>query len=178
MKNPIFVFFSTAALAGCASWPVWGESAPASPEEGTRQPAPVALSASPALDDARPRAAETSVWPEHEDGLSLKRTELYPDLGIGDKMFRIEQQSALAGDKDAAVRVARMFQRGTNSVPRDEKKMVQWLRRASDLKHAAASYELYLYYVERGLDREAVRYEKRALEQGFTPPPRLDPRRG
>ena len=135
------------------------------------------LSASTAIDDTR-GAAPAALWPQDEDGLSLKATELHPDLGLGDKVFRVDQQSALAGDKDAAVRVARMFQRGTNGVPRDERRMVQWLRRASDLKHGSASYELYLYYLERGLDREALRYEKRALDQGYTPPPRLDPRRG
>ena len=176
MKRALFVAFCTATLAGCGLGPLWGEgpresAAPAPPPE------PVALSPSATLEEKRPQRPDP-LWPQHTDGLSLKPTELHPDLSFGDKAFRIERQSALAGDRDAAVRVARMFQRGTNSLPRDETRMVQWLRRASDLKHGAASYELYLYYLERGLDREAVRYEKRALEQGYTPPPRLDPRRG
>ena len=47
-----------------------------------------------------------------------------------------------------------------------------------NLANAQASYQLYLYFVQHGLDREAVRYERRAIDQGFTPPPRLDPRRG
>ncbi len=177
MNNAIFVFCVTAALAGCAAEPVRsGRSAP--PGRAAAPPEPVALLRASTLDEARPSPPAAGVWPQDEDGLSLKPTELYPDFGIGDRVFRIDQQSAFAGDREAAVRVARMFQRGTNSVPRDEKRMVQWLRRASDLKHGAASYELYLYYRDRGFDREALRYEKRALDQGYTPPPRLDPRRG
>jgi hypothetical protein len=55
--------------------------------------------------------------------------------------------------------------------------MVQWLRHASELKNGIASYQLYAYYRDRQLDRDAVRYENAAREQGYTPPPRLDTRR-
>ena len=169
--------FVAVGLAACATAPS-GDSRRAT-ESTARAPDPVVLSRTSPIDDARkPEPASPGPWPQDEDGLSLKPTELHADLGIGDKAFRTDQQSALAGDREAAVRVARMFQKGTNNVPRDEKRMVQWLRRASDLKHGAASYELYQYYLERGLDREALRYEKRALDAGFSPPPRLDPRRG
>jgi len=100
------------------------------------------------------------------------------ETNFGDGQFRSEQVKALEGDAQAAFRVAQMFAAGTNGVPRDEKRMVLWLRHASDLQHGAASYRLYLYYLDRGLDRAAVYYENRALEQGFVPPPRLDHRRG
>lgn len=56
--------------------------------------------------------------------------------------------------------------------------MVRWLRHASELDNAYASYQLYLHYLARGLDRDAVRYENRAVRHGFIPPPRLDNRRG
>lgn len=139
---------------------------------------PLALSPSVAIDKSRPsRPVMLQRIPE-DDPLPLKATELHPELGIGDRNFRADQLEGLNGDKDAALRVARMFQKGTNGVPRDERRMVQWLRRASDLNHGSASYELYQYYLGRGLDRAAVRLEKRALEQGYVPPPRLDPRRG
>jgi TPR repeat protein len=175
MNRTFITLLSVSVLNGCAEGP------PAPGSQGRALPPPweaVALSPSVTSEESRTPASLEALWPQDEDGLSLKPTELSPDLGIGDEVFRIDQQSAIGGDRDAAVRVARMFQRGTNNVPRDEKRMVQWLRRASDLKHGSASYELYLYYIERELDREAVRYEKRALDQGFTPPPRLDPRRG
>jgi hypothetical protein len=97
---------------------------------------------------------------------------------VGDSEFRSDQAKALDGDKDAAYRVAQMFEKGTNGVPRDERKMVQWLRLASELKNGIASYQLYLHYRDRKLDRDAVRYENAAREQGYTPPPRLDTRRG
>jgi len=176
LKTLCCVMFVSGVVAGCAQTPS-GDGARSTPLTA-RQPDPLVLSRTSTIDEGRKPAAPSDLWPQDEDGLSLKPTELHADLGIGDKDFRVDQQSALSGDREAAVRVARMFQKGTNNVPRDEKRMVQWLRRASDLKHAAASYELYLYYLDRGLDREALRYEKRALDQGFVPPPRLDPRRG
>jgi TPR repeat protein len=96
----------------------------------------------------------------------------------GNDEFRHQQSRALAGDAEAMVTVAQMYARGTNGVARDEKLMVQWLSRASELNHAGASYRLYLHYVARGLDRNAVRYENLAIRQGYVIPPRLDPRRG
>lgn len=103
---------------------------------------------------------------------------LQPETGFGDSAFLNSQARALEGDKDAAFRVAQMFREGSNGVPRDERRMVRWLRHASELENAYASYQLYLHYLARGLDRDAVRYENRALRQGFIPPPRLDHRRG
>jgi hypothetical protein len=44
--------------------------------------------------------------------------------------------------------------------------------------HPVASYRLYRHYLDRGLDRDAVRYEALAVRQGYVIPPRLDPRRG
>jgi hypothetical protein len=71
-----------------------------------------------------------------------------------------------------------MFRAGSNGVPKDEKRMLQWLLHASQLSNGAASYQLYQYFLDQRLDRDAVYFENRAIDQGFTPPPRLDPRRG
>lgn len=106
------------------------------------------------------------------------RNRVQIEKDIGDAEFRSDQAKALDGDKDAAYRVSQMFERGSNGVPRDERRMVQWLRHASELKNGIASYQLFLYYRDRQIDREAVRYENLAREQGYTPPPRLDTRRG
>jgi hypothetical protein len=95
------------------------------------------------------------------------------DENIGDAEFKSDQAKALDGDKDAAFRVAQMFERGSNGVPAEERRMVQWLRHASELKNGIASYRLYQYYVSKGLDRDAVRYENRAREQGYVLPERL-----
>jgi hypothetical protein len=108
---------------------------------------------------------------------ATQRNRVQIETGIGDAEFRSDQAKALDGDKDAAYRVARMFEQGTNGVPRDERRLVQWLRHASELKNGIAAYQLYVYYRDRQLDRDAVRFENLAREHGYTPPPRLDTRR-
>ena len=109
---------------------------------------------------------------------ATQRNRVQIDQKIGDAEFRSDQAKALDGDKDAAFRVSGMFESGSNGVPADERRMVQWLRHASELKNGIASYRLYLYYNSRGMDREAVRFENLAREQGFTPPTRLSNVRG
>jgi len=109
---------------------------------------------------------------------ATKRNRVQIEKDAGDAQFKADQAKALDGDKDAAYRVGQMFEQGTNGVPRDERKMVQWLRHASELKNGIASYQLYLFYRDRQMDRDAVRYENLARDQGYTPPPRLDTRRG
>ena len=99
------------------------------------------------------------------------------DHNIGDSAFRAEQEKAAAGDPHAALRVAEAYRRGASGVSPDERKMVQWLLHASALNNGAASYQLYQYYLQLGLDREAVFFENRAVSQGYTLPVRLDPRR-
>ena len=98
---------------------------------------------------------------------ATQRNRVQIDAGIGDAEFKSDQAKALDGDKDAAFRVAQMFERGSNGVQADERRMVQWLRHASELKNGIASYRLYQYYNSRGMDRDAVRYENRAREQGY-----------
>jgi TPR repeat protein len=108
----------------------------------------------------------------------LKRNQVGPASDVGDGDFRKEQAKGLEGDKDAALRVAQMYKSGSNGVPRDERRMLQWLLHASSLNNGAASYQLYQHYLDLKLDRDAVFFENRAVEQGFNPPVRLDPRRG
>jgi TPR repeat protein len=96
---------------------------------------------------------------------------------IGDSAFRAEQEKGANGDPHAALRVAEIYKRGASGVAPDERRMVQWLLHASALNNGAASYQLYQYYLQLGLDREAVFFENRAISQGYTLPVRLDPRR-
>jgi hypothetical protein len=109
---------------------------------------------------------------------ATQRNRVQIDTAIGDQQFRADQQKALDGDKDAAFRVAGMFRDGSQGVPRDERRMVQWLRHASELKNGIASWELYLYYRDRQILREEVRYLKLATDQGYTPPPTISNIRG
>lgn len=97
---------------------------------------------------------------------------------MGDRHFGAAYALALTGDRDAMFAVARLFGGGAHGVARDERAMVEWLQRASRLEHAGASYQLYLHYLDRGMDRDALRYEALALRQGYVLPARLDPRRG
>ena len=119
-------------------------------------------------------SAQDQLAPEER----LKRNQVSAESGIGDGEFQAQQQKGIGGDREAAFKVAQMFKAGSNGVPRDDKRMVQWLLHASSLNNGAASYQLYQYYLDQRLDRDAIFFENRALEQGFTPPPRLDPRRG
>ena len=124
------------------------------------------------------QAAQVQLQRAQVSEAATKRNRVQIEKDVGDAQFRADQAKALDGDKDAAYRVGQMFEQGTNGVPRDERKMVQWLRHASELKNGIASYQLYLYYRDRQIDRDAVRYENLARDQGYTPPPRLDTRRG
>jgi TPR repeat protein len=145
--------------------------------------ASMAAAAAIALGSALPAFAATNseVAPPSEQispEERLKRNHVTAATGIGDGSFRQEQQKGLGGDREAALRVAQMFKTGANGVPKDERRMLQWLLHASSLNNGAASYQLYQYFLEQKLDREAVFFENRAIEQGFIPPPRLDPKRG
>jgi hypothetical protein len=124
------------------------------------------------------QAAEVQLQRASISEAATQRNRVQIETTVGDKEFRADQAKALDGDKDAAYRVGQMFERGSNAVPRDERRMVQWLRHASELKNGIASYQLYLYYRDRQMDRDAVRFENLARDQGYTPPPRLDTRRG
>ena len=104
---------------------------------------------------------------------AVERGNLPPLDNFGDEQFRNDQKSALDGDKDAARRVGFMFRNGSNGAPRDERKMVVWLRHAARLKDGIAAYELSKYYRERNLDRDAVNYENLAVSLGYTLPLRI-----
>jgi TPR repeat protein len=178
VKSIKIVTLAAPLLSGCQLLD-WAESpstrSPAAPVTALSAPAPAvepAATAAPSepvqLRTARTRAAEAQ----------LQRDEIRPETRLGDAAFKSDQAAGLAGDAEAAMRVARMYAEGSHGVPRDERTMVLWLKQASLLDHGGASYQLYLYYLARGLDRDAVRYERRAVRQGYTLPVRLDNRRG
>ena len=120
-----------------------------------------------------PLSGEYTSGPEER----LRQNRVEVDNSVGDSAFRADQAKGAAGDADAALRVAEMYRRGAGGVPHDERKMLQWLLHASALNNAAASYQLYQYFLLLRLDREAVFFENRAISQGYILPPRLDPRR-
>jgi TPR repeat protein len=154
MKAALLVTLAATALAGCASAPQAG------PASGSTH-SMVASEQSFTYAGLTPQSS----------GSTLQTL-------TSDTAFGRLQASALTGDRDAMFRLGQIYARGSDGVARDDKAMVQWLRRASELDHSAASYQLYLYYVKRGLDRDAVHFENLAVKQGYVLPWRLDPRRG
>lgn len=109
---------------------------------------------------------------------AIVRSQVPVERVAGDADFKADQAKALDGDKDAAYRLAQMFRNGSNGVVKDERRMVQWLRHASELRNGIASYELYLYFRDRGIDREAVRYDNLSCALGYSTPQRLGNSRG
>lgn len=108
----------------------------------------------------------------------LDKNPIEQDHRNADTDFRKHQAAALEGNAESALRVADMYAKGSNGVPQSEQRMLQWLLHASALNNGTASYRLYQYYLAKGLDRDAVFFENRAVGQGFVLPTRLDPRRG
>jgi TPR repeat protein len=182
VKNIIIVTLAAPLIVGCAElFPRF--NAPAQ----TASPVQERLSAleTQSADAARPLPPASPPEPMQlrpSEGLEvarlLERDDVTPEHRAGDDEFRREQSKALRGDRHSAMRVAQMYADGSNGVARNERRMVQWLKHASLLDHGGASYQLYLYYLARGLDRDAIRYEQRALKQGYTLPVRLDNKRG
>lgn len=87
----------------------------------------------------------------------------------------VSGEAAAAGNADELD--ARLERRIRTLAP-EEQQHLRSLLLASASNDAEASYRLYRYYLDRGLDREAIYFETRALDQGYTPPLRLTHRRG
>jgi TPR repeat protein len=176
VKSIKIVTLAVPLLSGCQllSW----VSGPAGAPDMAAIPPAAAVAPPPPIAEAPSDNMQLRNAPALSAEAQFQREEVKAETRFGDAEFRREQASALHGDPNAAMRVARMYAEGSNGVPHDERTMVLWLKHASMLDHGGASYQLYLYYLARGLDRDALRYERRALRQGYTLPVRLDNRRG
>jgi len=85
-----------------------------------------------------------------------------------------DMRRAALGDRQAAVRLAHLHQRGESGLAQDLNRYVGWLQYAAMLGDDQASYELALYYRRDAQPVLAAKYEARAVELGFTPPRDLD----
>ena len=83
---------------------------------------------------------------------------------------------ALRGDKDSAYRVATMYREGSNGLLKNERRAEQWLKFSAELGSAIASWQLAEIYLATGQQADAAKYEHRAIELGYVPPPRLSNR--
>jgi len=94
----------------------------------------------------------------------------------GDASYRDDLKKALRGDKDSAHRIALMYRGGTNGLTKAVRRVEQWLRFAAELGNGIASWQVSEMYSLQGQQGEAARYERRAIELGYRPPPRLSNR--
>lgn len=83
-------------------------------------------------------------------------------------------RKAARGDKDAAARIARMYERGQNGLPVDQNRYEGWMQFASALGNGIACYELALYYRRFRQPMLAGQFEARSRELGYTAPRALD----
>lgn len=87
---------------------------------------------------------------------------------------RDEVRLAALGDKDAAQRLAHLYDSGEGGVARNPNRYVAWLQYAAALGSGPASYELAVHYRRQDQPALAAPYEARAEELGFQAPAALD----
>lgn len=107
---------------------------------------------------------------------SQRSARLSGDLfeeSAGDKGYKDDLIKALRGDKDAAHRIAIAYRDGSSGVAANPRRTEQWLRFAAELGNGIASWELSELYNQTGQVGDAARFEKKALDLGYRPPPRL-----
>ena len=92
----------------------------------------------------------------------------YPEPAIKSDLLK-----AARGDKDAAARVGRRWASSDTRGPQVSR-FEGWMAYAAELGNGIASYELALHFRRLDLPLPAARWESRATELGYTPPPSLD----
>lgn len=87
----------------------------------------------------------------------------------GDTLFAEDMRKALRGDKDAAARIAEMYQVGSNNLEANPLRGEQWLRYSALLGNAISCYQLYRQLAEKR-DPDAEFFGPEAERLGYTPP--------
>jgi hypothetical protein len=90
-----------------------------------------------------------------------------------DDAYRADLLKAARGDKDAAARIGRHWATKAVSGPQLSR-YEGWMQYAAELGNGIASYELALHYRRLKQPQPAARWEARARELGYTPPPSLE----
>ncbi|MCX7149901.1 MAG: hypothetical protein NTY05_10915 [Rhodocyclales bacterium] len=91
----------------------------------------------------------------------------------GNQAYRDELIQAMRGSKESAYRVAKMYQKGTQGLPKDPHRTEQWMRIAAELGLGKASWEVANIYNRDGQMADAAKFETRAVRDGFVIPPRV-----
>lgn len=90
-------------------------------------------------------------------------------MSKGSERYMEDMRKAVRGDKDAASRIATMYEEGSNGVTANPLRSEQWLRYSALLGNAIACYELYRRLAEKG-DPDAEFFGPEALRLGYRPP--------
>lgn len=90
-----------------------------------------------------------------------------------DEALDTDMRKAGRGDKDAAARVGRRWASNAQRGP-VRSRYEGWMQLAAELGNGIASYELALHFRRHDQPQAAARWEARAVELGYTPPPTLD----
>ncbi|MEK8050519.1 caspase family protein [Ideonella sp. DXS22W] len=125
------------------------------------------LGAEVAQDGAR-QAAELLRRPD----LLLNRGAFAADASRGEA-YATDVRKAGRGDKDAAARVGRQWATAERLGPA-RSRYEGWMQLAAELGNGIASYELARHFRRQDQPQAAARWEARAIELGYTPPPTLD----
>ncbi len=96
-----------------------------------------------------------------------------PDLG---EAYAADVIKAGRGDKDAAARIGQRWRTSDASGP-NASRYEGWMQYAAELGNGIASYDVALHYRRIDQPQPAARWETRARELGYTPPPTLDQQR-
>lgn len=130
----------------------------------------LAASAKVARDGAREAASTLQ-----RNDVRLFRSAFAPRDDLTDDE-RLDLQRAGRGDKDAAARIGRRWLGEGGSAPAGTAlaRYEGWMQYAAALGNGIAAYDLALHYRRLDQPLPASRYEARARELGYTPPPTLD----
>jgi hypothetical protein len=120
---------------------------------------------------ARDGAAEAARILQRND-IRLYRNSFDPQPELGEP-YAQDLAKAARGDKDAAARVGQRWRTNDVSGPAVSR-YEGWMQYAAELGNGIASYEVALHYRRIGQPQPAARWETRARELGYTPPPSLD----
>jgi hypothetical protein len=123
---------------------------------------------------AREGAKEAAAILQRNDVRLYRRS--FDAQAYTDELARADLQKAARGDKDAAARVGRLWRTSAASGA-ELSRYEGWMQYASELGNGIASYELALHYRRLDQPQPAARWEARARELGYTPPPSLDNQR-
>ncbi len=123
---------------------------------------------------AREGAKEAAQMLQRQDIRLYRRS--FDTPADADDAYRSDLLKSARGDKDAAARIGRHWRgvAGKRTTGAELSRYEGWLQYAAELGNGIASYELALHFRKLDQPHPAARWEARARQLGYTPPPSLD----